>query len=100
MSVKHDEGKLRFDLLPPRALEELVGVLTFGANKYSSDGWRTVPDAKRRYIAATLRHVFAWMRGRKRDGESGFHHLAHAACNLFFLFEFDADEEEADPCTK
>lgn len=33
--VKYDEGKLRYDLIPPEALREITKVLTFGAKKYS-----------------------------------------------------------------
>jgi hypothetical protein len=86
---KFDGGKLRFDLIPPHSLEEMVKVLTHGAEKYAPDNWRHVPDAKRRYFAALERHLWAWKRGETIDPDSGIHHLAHAACNLFFLYEHD-----------
>lgn len=89
---KDDEDKLRFDLLPPGPLEEVVGVLTFGAKKYEADNWKEVPEPKRRYLAASLRHIIAWMRGEKYDPESGRHHLAHAACGLLFVLHFEQSE--------
>jgi hypothetical protein len=46
-----------------------------------------VPDAERRYFDAMQRHVWAWRRGESLDPETGMHHLAHAACCLFFLYE-------------
>ena len=34
------------------------------------------------------RHIFAWWGGEDKDPETGFSHLAHAACCLLFLMEF------------
>jgi len=86
---KFDGGKLEYGLLPPLALEEVVKVLTFGAQKYDRDNWQKVPDSKRRYFDALQRHVWAWKRGEQFDTESGIHHLAHAMCCLMFLYEHD-----------
>lgn len=86
---KFDNGKHLYDLIPPFALDEMVKVLTKGAQKYAPDNWRFVPDAKRRYFAALERHIWAWKRGEVYDKDDGIHHLAHAACNLFFLYEHD-----------
>lgn len=86
---KFDGGKLEYGLLPPKALEETVKVLTFGAQKYERDNWQHVDDAKRRYFDALQRHVWAWKQGEKIDPESGIHHLGHAMCCLMFLFEHD-----------
>ncbi len=86
--VKHDAGKLPLDLLPFVAVEEVAAVLEFGARKYERHGWRNV-DKRSRYFAATLRHLFAYVRGEDRDPESGLRHLAHAACSLLFLLEAD-----------
>jgi hypothetical protein len=33
-AIKYDQGKLRYDLIPPEALEELAAVYTMGAAKY------------------------------------------------------------------
>ena len=86
---KFDGGKLEYGLLPPLALEEVVKVLTFGAQKYDRDNWQIVPDAKRRYFDAVQRHMWAWKQGEQMDPESGIHHLAHAMCGLMFLYEHD-----------
>lgn len=87
--VKHDSEKLRLDLLPWDALEPVARVLQFGAKKYDDDNWRKVPDQRRRYFAAALRHLSAWKRGEKIDPESGLPHLAHAACCVLFLIVAD-----------
>jgi len=86
---KFDGGKLQYSLIPPMALKEMVHVLTFGAEKYEPDNWKHVPDSKRRYFDAMQRHIWAWKEGEQIDPESGIHHLAHAACCLFFLYEHD-----------
>lgn len=91
---KYDQGKPRFSLLPLRALEEQVKVLTFGAEKYSPDGWRHVPNADERYADASLRHIMAYLSGEDYDSESNLHHLAHAQCCLSFMLELELDRKE------
>ena len=91
-AAKHDLGKLRWDCLPWPAVEQVVLVLTFGANKYSAWSWPSVPDARRRYFAAMVRHAVAWLRGERLDPESGLPHLAHLACNALFLLSFELGE--------
>lgn len=86
---KFDGNKLEYGLIPPLALQEMVRVLTFGAQKYERDNWKKVPDSKRRYFDALERHIWAWKMGEQLDPESGIHHLAHAMCCLSFLYEHD-----------
>ena len=86
---KFDRNKLEYGLIPPLAQQEMVRVLTFGAQKYERDNWKRVPDSKRRYFDAMERHIWAWKMGEQLDPESGIHHLAHAMCCLSFLFEHD-----------
>lgn len=93
--VKLDQGKLRYDLLPWKAIEGLVRVLSFGARKYTANGWRTVPDALTRYEAALLRHLAAIKRGEQVDPESGLRHIDHILCNVAFLSELMDDQEKS-----
>ncbi len=87
IGVKDDQGKLRWDLMPWKAAEGLIKVLTFGAKKYSPNGWRTVPQAEERYTAALLRHLAAMQQGEVYDPESGLRHVDHCLCNIAFLAE-------------
>lgn len=87
--AKDDKGKLLWNLLPWKALTGLVKVLTFGAKKYSPNGWRTVPDAENRYLAALLRHLSARAAGEKIDPESGLRHIDHVLTNATFLAELE-----------
>ena len=89
--IKHDGAKLRYDLVPPKALLWLATVLTFGAKKYAPDNWRTVPEARTRYYAALMRHIESWRMGEFLDEETGYPHLAHALCCLVFLLELHGE---------
>ena len=92
---KHDEGKPRWDLLHPLALTEYVKVMTHGAKKYADDNWRTVPNARRRYFAAAMRHMIAWWSGEQYDQQTGCHHLAHAICDVAILMEPELEAARA-----
>ena len=82
--TKHDIGKARYDLLSPDALDGLVAVLTFGANKYSDRNWEKGIKYSR-VFAAAMRHLWAWWAQENEDVETGLSHLDHAACCIHFL---------------
>lgn len=87
LGIKFDSAKPDYSLVPPHALEELVKVLTYGKNKYAKDNWRYLDEAYSRYFAAAQRHMWAMHRGESHDPESGYHHAAHAAACMFFMYE-------------
>jgi hypothetical protein len=62
------------------ALIEVGKVATFGAKKYTRDGWKSVPDGIRRYTDAGMRHQLAEAK-EPFDKESGLLHASHAAWN-------------------
>ena len=83
--VKLDGGKPMMNLIYWPAVIGIAEVLTFGAKKYTADGWQTLPDRKNRYFAATMRHLLAYWSGERVDPESGLSHLDHVATNIMFL---------------
>lgn len=83
--VKYDASKPRWSLIPIGTMEEVVKVLEYGANKYSPDNWKKVPQMEIRYYDAAMRHIDAYWKGEYLDEESGQPHLAHAVCCLLFL---------------
>ena len=87
--VKDDAQKLNYELIPPEAIKGLAQVLTFGANKYTRNGWQIVPDARDRYTGALMRHLEAWRSGEMIDPETGINHMYHVLCNAAFLGYFD-----------
>ena len=93
--VKLDAGKVEMSLLMEgcaKAIYKVAEILTFGAKKYTRNGWQTVDDAERRYTDALYRHLNAIHRGEKIDPESGLSHRAHVACNALFLLELDKED--------
>jgi hypothetical protein len=94
---KLDQGKLRWSLLPMVPVEQVLGVLEYGAAKYSVDNWQRVEGARTRYYDAALRHLMRWWAGETVDPESGLPHLAHAACCLLFLLWFEQARAEGAP---
>lgn len=87
--TKYDQGKPRASLVLGgfhRALLEVSKVGTFGANKYSDNGWKAVPNAHQRYSDAMLRH---WLAEATEDidSESGLSHAAHLAWNALARLE-------------
>lgn len=88
---KNDEGKLRYDLIPPEALAELVKVYTLGAAKYGDHNWRKGTNWSRFY-AAMQRHAWLWWAGEERDGEDGQHHLASVAWCALALMTYEAEQ--------
>jgi len=88
--VKTDIDKPRWSLLPFKALNEIVKVLTFGAIKYEVDNWRKGNGFNYdRVFSATMRHLTSWWEGEDKDPETGLSHLAHAGCNILFLLEYE-----------
>ena len=80
--------KARFDLVPPRGLEQVALLLAAAAEKHGERGWEQ--DASRDVrgeIAAALRHVFRWLAGTTIDPEYGYSHLVHAAARLLIAVE-------------
>ena len=85
--LRFNEGKLRYDLVHPKAHHDMVEVLTDGANKYFSRNWENGLSWTS-VLASLKRHIAAIERGEDRDPESGRLHIAHAACNVHFLNAF------------
>lgn len=87
---KDDFGKNRLGLLFrgfSRALWEVGLVATFGAVKYTDDGWCAVVDAERRYTDALYRHLLLASQGEELDPDSQLSHAAHAAWNALAVLE-------------
>lgn len=71
----------------PEALGIFADIATYGATKYTRNGWQSVPDAERRYLDAMLRHLMAYLGGEMTDPESGKPHLGHVLWNVAAVLE-------------
>lgn len=96
---KLDAGKRRPALVLggfARALSAVADVGTYGARKYTDNGWRTVPDGIERYSEAMLRHWLSEAKGEQCDLETKLLHAAHLAWNALARLELmlsGADKE-------
>lgn len=94
-ALKFDTDKLPLNLLSTEAMNQTAAVLKFGAQKYAEHNWRK-GFAWSRPLAAAMRHLTAFNDGEDRDPESGLSHLAHAACCIMFLLEFEKTHPQLD----
>lgn len=88
--AKLDAGKVRAGLVVAgfsRALWAVGRIGTYGAEKYTPNGWLAVPDGLARYTDAMHRHLLAEGMGERYDPESGLMHAAHAAWNALARLE-------------
>jgi len=67
----------RFDLIDPKAIFALAGVLYQGAERHGEDNWRKIPV--RDHLNHALAHIYAYMAGDEQDD-----HLGHALCRMMF----------------
>lgn len=93
--AKLDAGKCDVGLLFesfPNALFAVAQVATFGANKYTRNGWKAVPEGLNRYAAAEGRHKLYRYQGEVIDKESLFPHRYHEAWNVLAQLELSLTE--------
>jgi hypothetical protein len=93
--IKNDNQKLRYDLLTPIGLEELVKVYTYGSGLYGDYNW-TKGIKYSRIFAAIMRHLWSWWRGEDIDKESGLNHVSHAAWGCMTLLHYQQKRKEFD----
>lgn len=87
--AKLDAGKVRLGLVLgafSNALVEVGKVGTYGAQKYTDNGWLDVPKGKARYTDALLRHIFTEA-NESHDPDTNLHHAAHSAWNALARLE-------------
>lgn len=88
--VKYDTEKPRMDLVLrgfSHAIEDVANVGTYGALKYTDDGWQTVDNGIERYLSAMIRHYIKYRQGEMYDAESVLPHLSHMAWNALAVLE-------------
>jgi hypothetical protein len=76
--------KTRIDLLPAAAIKACGLIMAHGATKYGTTGtWANQPLEY--HLERLHRHLNAFQTGEELEGESGLHHLAHAAVRCLFM---------------
>jgi Domain of unknown function (DUF5664) len=94
--LRFNEGKPRFDLLPPEALEALAthyglaGGPPAGPPKYPERNWER-GMAMCICFGSMMRHAWKWMRGHDFDDGpkgTGSHHMIAVAWNAIAIFTY------------
>lgn len=93
---RYNEGKLKWSYVSFKALEPMVRVLMFGAEKYAPFNW-TKGLKYTEICESLLRHIHAFLDGEDNDPESKLEHVGHILCNsmflsYMFLFRRDMDD--------
>lgn len=97
--AKLDHGKVRPALVLggfARALWAVSEVGSFGAGKYTENGWVSVPNGKARYEDADLRHWLKDKMGQDKDDDSNLTHLAHKAWNALAALDLELRKREGE----
>ena len=100
--AKLDQDKPRTALVLgafSKALLEVSKVGTFGANKYSDNGWKEVPNGIERYTSAMLRHYFA-EQSEFLDPETNLSHAAAVAWNALARLSLILKEQQVEENTE
>lgn len=97
--AKLDAGKVRMDLMLhgfARALVEVGKVTTYGAQKYTDNGWAAVSNGVARYSDAMQRHYMQEATEGEMDTDgSGLMHAAQVAWNALARLELMLRERKA-----
>lgn len=93
VGVKHDEGKLRWDLLPFDSIQKVVEILTEGCVEYGERNWQKGIKYAR-LIASCFRHLISFIFGIDVDMKSKKLHLAHLGCNVLMLLHFELNRDK------
>lgn len=97
MFKKDDENKPDFTQIPQKALLEVATSFTNGAKKYGEFNYSNKASV-RRFIAASQRHINAYLRGEDYDKEA--HHIANAIAGLMMALDGilnDTIEDDRNP---
>ena len=84
--VKHNQGKIKWRLLPIEPVEDIIRTMMHGEIKYSADNWKRCNDPEEYYDAA-MRHMTKLKTEGLIDLDSKEDQLYHAACaaaNMIF----------------
>jgi len=93
MAIKHDQGKLRMDLIPTAAERAIARALTDGSVKYGDYNYTEGEGLTySRLYGAARRHLADWWDGNEPDKDSGLSHLDHALACLAMIADLESDK--------
>lgn len=79
-----DEGKPRYDLIPPELLKRLADLYTRGAEKYGDYNWQKAnsPEEYQRMKASAWRHFIDWSAGWNTEED-------HAIATIWNIISYE-----------
>ena len=92
---KFDNEKVKLQLIPPEAIEQIGKCFTFGSGKYGDYNWMKGIQFNR-LIGSYKRHLLEFELGSDIDLESKLPHLAHAATNILMLMWYCEHRKDFD----
>lgn len=85
--LRYNQGRIRVDLLPPFATEQMAKVITKGSEKYAPRNWeKGMPWTT--VLASLKRHLLDWEKGEDVDPDDGQLLMAKVLTNAAFLVEY------------
>jgi len=90
--LRCNDGKLKWSYVHFGALEPMVKVLMFGAQKYEPFNWQKGLK-KDEILESIQRHLAKLIDGEQNDPESGLNHIGHIMCNAMFWSYMDLMEK-------
>lgn len=101
--VKYDDNKPNLSLVFggfAKALKDVGYIGTFGAKKYSPNGWKYVLGLQERYMSALERHALDVLDGKIYDEETGRLSIAHVAWNALAILQDSLSKMDYDSYNK
>ena len=83
--LRYNEGKPRYDLIPPEFMEALAHHFRVGALKYADRNWEKGMSWGICF-SSLMNHAWKWMRGEEVDQETGSHHMIAVAWNAMAIY--------------
>lgn len=81
------QAKVPLHLVPPALAIGVAEALKNGADKYGAYNFRDSKIAGSVYMAAILRHLYAWWDGENKASDSGIHHLKHIGASVALMLD-------------
>ena len=93
--LRYNEGKARYDLVPPEFMDAIAAHYERGSKKYAPRNWERGMSWCSCF-ASLMRHGWAWMRGEDIDPETGTHHMVSVAWNAIALYTYSVRKAGED----
>lgn len=83
-----DDGKPRYDLIPPMPMRRLAELYARGAVKYGDNNWQLADSTIEltRFKASAMRHAYQWLAGESDED--------HAIAVVFNIFAYLTIEDK------